>query len=225
MFDFGLGELLLVGIVALIVLGPERLPEAARAAGRLIGKLQRLVSSVKQEFNTQVELEELRKAKQEFEAAAAQVRDSLKETGTDMQDNLHDISDGLKPWERLPAQRTPADFGLDEHGNPLPSLSTEVSDDPAVSTSSENATEQAGNPTDAVETDTPAESEQDRAWREYLTGSAAPVFNNAVEVSYIDTSADAPVLHITSLKKQAMNRKRDLRPKFHAKPKLRVRKK
>ena len=49
MFDFGLGELLLVGIVALIVLGPERLPEAARTAGRLIGKLQRLVSSVKQE--------------------------------------------------------------------------------------------------------------------------------------------------------------------------------
>ena len=225
MFDFGLGELLLVGIVALIVLGPERLPEAARTAGRLIGRLQRFVGSVKQEFNTQVELEELRKAKQEFEAAAAQVRDSIKEVGTDMQDNLRDISDGLKPWERLPAQRTPADFGLDEHGNPLPSLSTEVSDDPAVSTSSENATEQAGNPTDAVETDTPAESEQDRAWREYLTGSAAPVFNNAVEVSYIDTSADAPVLHITSLKKQAMNRKRDLRPKFHAKPKLRVRKK
>ena len=224
MFDFGLGELLLVGIVALIVLGPERLPEAARTAGRLIGKLQRLVSSVKQEFNTQVELEELRKAKQEFEAAAAQVRDSLKETGTDMQDNLHDISDGLKPWERLPAQRTPADFGLDEHGNPLPSLSAEVSDDPAVSTSSENAMAQADTTTDAVETDTPAESEQDRAWREYLTGSAAPV-SNAVEVSYIDTSADAPVLHITSLKKQAMNRKRDLRPKFHAKPKLRVRKK
>ena len=220
MFDFGLGELLLVGIVALIVLGPERLPEAARTAGRLIGKLQRLVSSVKQEFNTQVELEELRKAKQEFEAAAAQVRDSIKEVGTDMQDNLRDISDGLKPWERLPAQRTPADFGLDEHGNPLPSLSTEVSDDSAVSTSSENALPQADTTTDA----TPAESEQDRAWREYLTGSAAPA-SNAVEVSYIDTSADAPVLHITSLKKQAMNRKRDLRPKFHAKPKLRVRKK
>ena len=208
MFDFGLGELLLVGIVALIVLGPERLPEAARTAGRLIGKLQRLVSSVKQEFNTQVELEELRKAKQEFEAAAAQVRDSIKEVGTDMQDNLRDISDGLKPWERLPAQRTPADFGLDEHGNPLPSLSAEVSDDPAVSTSSETAMAQADTTTDAVETDTPAESEQDRAWREYLTGSAAPV-SNAVEVSYIDTSADAPVLHITSLKKQAMNRKRD----------------
>ena len=128
MFDFGLGELLLVGIVALIVLGPERLPEAARTAGRLIGRLQRFVGSVKQEFNTQVELEELRKAKQEFEAAAAQVRDSIKEVGTDMQDNLRDISDGLKPWERLPAQRTPADFGVDEGGNPLTDTANTVSD-------------------------------------------------------------------------------------------------
>ena len=64
MFDFGLGELLLVGVVALIVLGPERLPQAARTAGRLVGKLQGFVNNVKQEFNTQAELDELRKVKQ-----------------------------------------------------------------------------------------------------------------------------------------------------------------
>lgn len=128
MFDFGLGELIFVGIIALIVLGPERLPEAARTAGRLIGRLQRFVGSVKQEFDTQIELEELRKVKQAFEAAAAQVRDSLKETDTDMQNSLHDISDGLKPWEKLPEQRTPADFGVDENGNPLPDTANTVSD-------------------------------------------------------------------------------------------------
>ena len=59
MFDFGLGELLLVGVVALIVLGPERLPQAARTAGRLVGKLQGFVNNVKQELNTQAELDEL----------------------------------------------------------------------------------------------------------------------------------------------------------------------
>ena len=63
MFDFGLGELLLVGVVALIVLGPERLPQAARTAGRLVGKLQGFVNNVKQELNTQAELDELRKVK------------------------------------------------------------------------------------------------------------------------------------------------------------------
>ena len=227
MFDFGLGELLLVGIVALIVLGPERLPEAARTAGRLIGRLQRFVGSVKQEFDTQIELEELRKAKQEFEAAAAQVRDSLKETGTDMEGNLHDISDGLKPWDKLPEQRTPADFGVDEGGNPLPDTANTVSDDISdvmPSERSDTSAEPLGDDGQTGSAAEPSETDKDRAWREYLTGSAAPV-SNAVEVSYIDTSADAPVLHITSLKKQAMNRKRDLRPKFHAKPKLRVRKK
>lgn len=217
MFDFGLGELILVGIVALIVLGPERLPEAARTAGRLIGRLQRFVGSVKQEFDTQVEMEELRKAKQEFEAAAAQMRDSLKETGAEVKNDLSDISDGLKPWERLPPQRTPADFGVDEHGNPLEN--TGVSD--GIPVDEHTVTGHTGS---AAQTGAPsAESEQDRAWHEYLTASAAHSAPQ-VEISCIDTPSDTPVPHTTSLRKQAMHRKRDLRPKFHAKPKLRVRK-
>ena len=227
MFDFGLGELLLVGIVALIVLGPERLPEAARTAGRLIGKLQRLVSSVKQEFNTQVELEELRKAKQEFEAAAAQVRDSIKEVGTDMQDNLRDISDGLKPWERLPAQRTPADFGVDEGGNPLPDTANTVSDGISYvmpSERSDTSAEILGDDGQTGSAAEPSETDKDRAWREYLTAPSSPAVQT-VEVSYIDTAAvETPVPHTTSLRKQAISRKRDLRPKSRAKPKLRVRK-
>ena len=227
MFDFGLGELLLVGIVALIVLGPERLPEAARTAGRLIGRLQRFVGSVKQEFNTQVELEELRKAKQEFEAAAAQVRDSIKEVGTDMQDNLRDISDGLKPWERLPAQRTPADFGVDEGGNPLTDTANTVSDgisDVMPSERADTSAETLGDDGQTSGTAEPSETDKDRAWREYLTAPSSPAAQT-VEVSYIDTAAvETSVPHTTSLRKQAISRKRDLRPKSRAKPKLRVRK-
>lgn len=227
MFDFGLGELILVGVIALIVLGPERLPEAARTAGRLIGRLQRFVGSVKQEFDTQIELEELRKAKQEFEAAAAQVRDSLKETGTDMEGNLHDISDGLKPWDKLPEQRTPADFGVDEGGNPLPDTANTVSDgisDVMPSERSDTSAETLGDDGQTGGTAEPSETDKDRAWREYLTAPSSPAAQT-VEVSYIDTATvETPVPHTTSLRKQAISRKRDLRPKSRAKPKLRVRK-
>ncbi|HGP0377565.1 TPA: Sec-independent protein translocase protein TatB [Neisseria meningitidis] len=225
MFDFGLGELVFVGIIALIVLGPERLPEAARTAGRLIGRLQRFVGSVKQEFDTQIELEELRKAKQEFEAAAAQVRDSLKETGTDMQNSLHDISDGLKPWEKLPEQRTPADFGVDENGNPFPDAANTLSDgisDVMPSERSDTSAETLGNDGQIGGTAEPSETDKDRAWRE-LTAPSSPAVQT-VEVSYIDTAVETPVPHTTSLRKQAISRKRDLRPKSRAKPKLRVRK-
>lgn len=226
MFDFGLGELILVGVIALIVLGPERLPEAARTAGRLIGRLQRFVGSVKQEFDTQIELEELRKAKQEFEAAAAQVRDSLKETGTDMEGNLHNISDGLKPWDKLPKQRTPADFGVDEGGNPLPDTANTVSDGISYvmpSERSDTSAEILGDDGQTGSAAEPSETDKDRAWREYLTAPSSPAAQT-VEVSYIDTAVETPVPHTTSLRKQAISRKRDLRPKSRAKPKLRVRK-
>ena len=219
MFDFGLGELLLVGVVALIVIGPERLPKAARMAGNMVGKLQRLVSSVKQELNTQIELEELRKAKQEFESAASQFKDDLKDIGGDTQNDLNEISDGLKPWERLPEQRTPADFGVDEHGNPLPQTESAQTE--------ETVFDDNGQPVAPVSTTTPDADnayDADKAWHDYLTLSARP--SETPEVSYIETLPAAPaVLHTASLRKQAMSRKRDLHPKYHAKPKLRIRKK
>ncbi len=217
MFDFGLGELLLVGVVALIVIGPERLPKAARMAGNMVGKLQRLVSSVKQELNTQIELEELRKAKQEFESAASQFKDDLKDIGGDTQNDLNEISDGLKPWERLPEQRTPADFGVDEHGNPLPQTESAQTEETVFDDNGQPVA-----PVSASDADNAYDA--DKAWHDYLTLSARP--SETPEVSYIETLPAAPaVLHTASLRKQAMSRKRDLRPKYHAKPKLRIRKK
>ncbi|MGN7070293.1 Sec-independent protein translocase protein TatB, partial [Neisseria sp. P0001.S004] len=144
----------------------------------------------------------------------------IKDLGNDAQKNLSDISDGLKPWERLPEQKTPADFGVDELGNPLPDLASSSTENESAA----QASEQGGavQTQELVEAEN-AESEQDRAWREYLTASVSPA--PVVEVSYIESpAADVPPLHTTSLRKQAMSRKRDMRPKFHAKPKLRVRK-
>lgn len=221
MFDFGLSELLLTAVIALIVLGPERLPKAARTAGQMVGKLQRMVANVKQELGAQVELEELRKAKQEFESAAAQFRDEIQEAGKDAQSSLNHISDGLKPWERLPEQRTPADFGLDEHGNPLPE--TETADSATAAVSDEHG--QAAAPETADTAAETAPTDADQAWRDYLTAAARP--SETPEVSYVET-APAPAglgLHTPTLRQQAIRRKRDMRPKFQAKPKLRVRKK
>ena len=59
MFDIGFSELMVIAVVALVVLGPERLPKVARTAGHLFGRLQRYVNDVKADINREIELEEL----------------------------------------------------------------------------------------------------------------------------------------------------------------------
>jgi sec-independent protein translocase protein TatB len=77
MFDIGFSELLLIGIVALVVIGPERLPKVARTAGHLFGRLQRYVANVKADIAREMELDELRKFKGEIEDAARSVERSI----------------------------------------------------------------------------------------------------------------------------------------------------
>ena len=70
MFDVGFSELMVIAVVALIVIGPERLPRVARTMGHLFGRLQRYVNDVKADINREIELDELRKFKSTFEDAA-----------------------------------------------------------------------------------------------------------------------------------------------------------
>lgn len=70
MFDIGFSELLVIGIVALVVIGPERLPKVARTAGQWLGRLNRYVSQVKQDIDRDMRLEELRKMQQEMKDTA-----------------------------------------------------------------------------------------------------------------------------------------------------------
>lgn len=77
MIDFGFDKIALIGAVALIVLGPERLPRVARTVGHLLGKAQRYVADVKAEVNRSIELEELKKMKGQFEEAARDVEQSV----------------------------------------------------------------------------------------------------------------------------------------------------
>jgi sec-independent protein translocase protein TatB len=77
MIDFGFDKIALIGAVALIVIGPEKLPRVARTVGHLIGKAQRYVADVKAEVNRSIELEELKKMKTEFEDAARNVEQTV----------------------------------------------------------------------------------------------------------------------------------------------------
>ena len=77
MFDIGFSELLVIGVVALIVIGPEKLPRVARTVGVLAGRLQRYVSDVKADINREIELEELRKMRDSMQQAASEFQSSV----------------------------------------------------------------------------------------------------------------------------------------------------
>jgi sec-independent protein translocase protein TatB len=77
MLDLGLTKMALIGVVALVVLGPERLPRVARTAGALFGRAQRYINDVKAEVTREIELDELRRMKTEFETAASNVESTV----------------------------------------------------------------------------------------------------------------------------------------------------
>jgi sec-independent protein translocase protein TatB len=78
MFDIGFSELLLIGIVALVVIGPERLPKVARTAGHLFGRMQRYVSDVKADINREMQLDELKKMQEEMHASVNSIENAVK---------------------------------------------------------------------------------------------------------------------------------------------------
>ncbi|MDI1245711.1 MAG: Sec-independent protein translocase protein TatB [Rhodoferax sp.] len=82
MIDLGISKLVMIGAVALIVIGPEKLPRVARTVGTLIGKAQRYVSDVKAEVSRSMELDELKRMKESVESAAQDVSQSMK-SGSD----------------------------------------------------------------------------------------------------------------------------------------------
>ncbi|MDI4635265.1 Sec-independent protein translocase subunit TatB [Pelomonas sp. V22] len=79
MLDFGFDKLALIGAVALIVIGPEKLPRVARTVGHLLGKAQRYVADVKAEVNRSIELDELKKMKTQMETAARDVEQTVRQ--------------------------------------------------------------------------------------------------------------------------------------------------
>ncbi len=97
MFDIGFSELMVIAVVALVVIGPERLPRVARTAGNLMGRLQRYVNDVKADINREMELEELRKFKEEFEKTAQTVQTQVNDEIYKSDDFFKSIASDVNP--------------------------------------------------------------------------------------------------------------------------------
>ena len=95
MFDIGFSEIVVIAVVALIVLGPERLPRAARTMGHLFGRLQRYVNDVKADINREMELEELRKVQQEVKSAAQELQQSVSSVANSVESGVRDVESQL----------------------------------------------------------------------------------------------------------------------------------
>jgi sec-independent protein translocase protein TatB len=119
MLDLGLTKMALIGVVALVVLGPERLPRVARTAGALFGRAQRYINDVKSEVTREIELDELRRMKTEFETAASNVE-------TAVQDNLRKHESELNDAWNSGTSVSPSIAGgaLEDVGNPAWQSST-----------------------------------------------------------------------------------------------------
>lgn len=95
MIDLGISKLALIGAVALVVIGPEKLPRVARTVGALLGKAQRYVADVKAEVNRSMELDELKKMKESVESAARDVEASVQSGASEFEKSWSEATAGL----------------------------------------------------------------------------------------------------------------------------------
>ena len=110
MFDFGISQLGVIGAVALVVIGPEKLPRVARTVGTLLGKAQRYVNDVKQEVNRSMELDELRKMKDSVENAARDVEQTIRSEASEVEQQLswsESASSSVETVEVFPQYKRP----------------------------------------------------------------------------------------------------------------------
>ncbi|APZ43620.1 Sec-independent protein translocase protein TatB [Acidihalobacter ferrooxydans] len=156
MFDSGFSELMLIAIVALIVVGPERLPGLARKAGYWVGKFRRYVSTVRAEIEREINAEELRGMLSKQEDEIRELRDMLQDTRSQIRSEVDDISqevgavgEQLRQNVKPTAEETPAveDASVPDAPEALPQHEA-----PATAASEETASPAAEKKTKVQET-------------------------------------------------------------------------
>jgi sec-independent protein translocase protein TatB len=102
MFDIGFGEIFVIALVALIVIGPERLPKVARTLGHLMGRMQRYVNDVKADISREMELDELRKLQTTVEEAARSIEQSVHKEISATQSQLNTMTEAVTELASTP---------------------------------------------------------------------------------------------------------------------------
>lgn len=108
MFDVGFSEMIVIAVVALIVLGPEKLPRVARTVGALLGRMQRYVNDVKADINREIELDELKKMHTSVKDAAQSFESSVRDTMTSFESQANDLKSSVTGDTVAAAAETPA---------------------------------------------------------------------------------------------------------------------
>ena len=108
MFDIGFSELLVIAVVALIVIGPERLPKVARTLGHLFGRLQRYVAEVKADIDREMQMDELKKLQSSMQEAARFVEKSVSEGMRDTETQIKTVADVVEKTGENTVPSSPA---------------------------------------------------------------------------------------------------------------------
>ena len=95
MFDVGLSELMVIAVVALVVIGPERLPKVARTAGLILGRLQRYVSDVKADINREIQLDELKHLQQQVTDQVTSLEASVTHEMREVESSVNSVIEPL----------------------------------------------------------------------------------------------------------------------------------
>jgi len=107
-FDIGFSEMVVCAVVALVVIGPERLPRVARTLGVLFGRLQRYVAQVKSDINREMEAADLGNVKKEFESAARSFETDIKSQAADLEREVRDAQQAIETTLEAGTQRPTA---------------------------------------------------------------------------------------------------------------------
>ncbi len=115
MIDIGISKMALIGAVALIVIGPEKLPRVARTVGTLLGKAQRYVADVKSEVNRSMELDELKKMKETMVGAAKDVENSIHSGASEFEKSWADATNMTDNSQQTVAAELPSSYPSYRH--------------------------------------------------------------------------------------------------------------